>query len=276
MEFLTKLKIWANSVAGADVSSDGDCFTNSSENSNDEKTDDEDSFFDLVFQSPDSNSKPLSPVALQKTAPKFKPFMLGSKKSSICDKTEINREQTKRDSVNCKVDEGRVSSDFTRDKSLRSKLLQDICDESSINPSSKQSLKDCVPKYLKLFKPLHIKVSKRKNWIMNFSDSVTPTSSPAAPTVNLSPFKFSYESRVGSFGSNRLTKSRSTSTAAVNRRDDSLLQQHDGIQGAILHCKKSFDSSYKEFSQLPRSYSSHEKLIQPRRNSCEERKRCSI
>lgn len=32
-----------------------------------------------------------------------------------------------------------------------------------------------------------------------------------------------------------------------NRRDDSLLQQQDGIQGAILHCKRSFNASRGNF-----------------------------
>jgi hypothetical protein len=50
-----------------------------------------------------------------------------------------------------------------------------------------------------------------------------------------------------------LGKRRSASAAAVaaappgpvlsERRDDSLLQQHDGIQSAILHCKRSFNAS---------------------------------
>lgn len=51
-----------------------------------------------------------------------------------------------------------------------------------------------------------------------------------------------------------LGKSRSASSVAIavapsappltsNRRDDSLLQQQDGIQGAILHCKRSFNAS---------------------------------
>ncbi|XP_076894757.1 uncharacterized protein LOC143547147 [Bidens hawaiensis] len=48
---------------------------------------------------------------------------------------------------------------------------------------------------------------------------------------------------------NHLRKSRSAITAAPlgaissNRRDDSLLQQQDGIQSAILHCKRSFKAS---------------------------------
>ncbi|XP_073057093.1 probable membrane-associated kinase regulator 2 [Primulina eburnea] len=49
-----------------------------------------------------------------------------------------------------------------------------------------------------------------------------------------------------------------------SRRDDSLLQIHDGIQGAILHCKKSFNASRDvESSGLSRSVSdpSYEKSV---------------
>ncbi|KAF5478168.1 hypothetical protein F2P56_004752 [Juglans regia] len=63
-----------------------------------------------------------------------------------------------------------------------------------------------------------------------------------------------------------LGKSRSASSSAVaaaptapvssRRRDDSLLQQQDGIQGAILHCKRSFNASRDlESSLLSRSVS---------------------
>ncbi|KAK6137362.1 hypothetical protein DH2020_028897 [Rehmannia glutinosa] len=71
-----------------------------------------------------------------------------------------------------------------------------------------------------------------------------------------------------------LGKSRSASAAvaaappgktASNRRDDSLLQVQDGIQGAILHCKKSFNASrdVESSSILCRSVSdpSYEKSI---------------
>ncbi|XP_030530425.1 probable membrane-associated kinase regulator 2 isoform X2 [Rhodamnia argentea] len=44
--------------------------------------------------------------------------------------------------------------------------------------------------------------------------------------------------------------------AAASRRDDSLLQQQDGIQSAILHCKRSFNASRdSESSLLARSAS---------------------
>ncbi|KAJ6962331.1 membrane-associated kinase regulator 2 [Populus alba x Populus x berolinensis] len=72
-----------------------------------------------------------------------------------------------------------------------------------------------------------------------------------------------------------LGKRRSASSAAVaaappgpvlsKRRDDSLLQQHDGIQSAILHCKRSFNASRdSDSSVLSRSVSdpSHEKSIE--------------
>lgn len=72
-----------------------------------------------------------------------------------------------------------------------------------------------------------------------------------------------------------LGKRRSASAAAVaaappgpvlsERRDDSLLQQHDGIQSAILHCKRSFNASRdSDSSVLSRSVSdpSHEKSIE--------------
>ncbi|KAL2463636.1 putative membrane-associated kinase regulator 2 [Forsythia ovata] len=132
-------------AAGADVSSNGDCFTNILENSNDEKNNDKDSFFDLVFQLPycnpnieipqvlflkrkischKTNSKLLSPIALSRTTQKFKVFIMGLKKSSKCDKIEINNENRKCDSVNCKVEEVSISSNFARDKSLISKLLE--------------------------------------------------------------------------------------------------------------------------------------------------------
>ncbi|KAJ6326698.1 hypothetical protein OIU78_013727 [Salix suchowensis] len=72
-----------------------------------------------------------------------------------------------------------------------------------------------------------------------------------------------------------LGKSRSASSAVVaaappvpvlsNRRDDSLLQQQDGIQSAILHCKRSFNASRdSDSSLLSRSASdpSHEKSME--------------
>ncbi|KAL6509282.1 hypothetical protein OROGR_022592 [Orobanche gracilis] len=158
-------------------------------------------------------------------------------------------------------------------------MLKESCDYKAtrFNVNSQEK---SVPKYLKLIKPFYVKVSSKTK----STDSATPSSSPMSSPVMFSPRKFAQVSRVGSFKimTRSFVKSRSASAAdgpvppSIHRRDDSLLEQHDGIQGAILHCKESYNnSSYQELSKLSRatSDSSHEKLT---RNSCEEQKRCSI
>ena len=42
-------------------------------------------------------------------------------------------------------------------------------------------------------------------------------------------------------------------TTSSKKRDDSLLQQQDGIQSAILHCKRSFNSSKGNLKMLNNS-----------------------
>ncbi|CAN1254137.1 Probable membrane-associated kinase regulator 2 [Linum perenne] len=78
-----------------------------------------------------------------------------------------------------------------------------------------------------------------------------------------------------------LGKSRSASSAvaaappptATERRDDSLLQQQDGIQSAILHCKRSFNASRE--SEFSRSVSdtSQDKSTEAAAKSCSEGER---
>ncbi|CAA2964035.1 Hypothetical predicted protein [Olea europaea subsp. europaea] len=308
MESLSIFKFWRNVT--------GDSFRNSS----DVENDDEESFFDLVLKSPgctnneetkkefhfvesprdvfmtekklsmESDSKLLSsPISLLKSGPMFKVFMLGFRKAGKSESGDLlpatptrftrssKNEQSKRFSPKCKS-EAAVSPCLTKDNSLRSKLIKESSNEISTEAKPKQP----VPKYLKLIKPLYVKVSKRQNEKSKFSNSVTPLSSPVTATVNLS-----QSSRVGSFKvvAKHLGKSRSASAVVgmspspINRRDGSLLQQHeDGIQGAILHCKKSYNSSSKELSQLWRSASDppNQKTIHQGRNSWEEQKRCSI
>ncbi|KAL0299613.1 UNVERIFIED_CONTAM: putative membrane-associated kinase regulator 5 [Sesamum radiatum] len=327
MEALGVLKFWRNEATGADASSQCDDVRNAAFGIDDDETDDDDSLFDLVFKSPDrgatkradgaskkdshflesprdvflskndsSNSKPLSPVSILRSAPKFKVFMLGFKKSSKCEKTESSNGdlkasplnhlskssklgQSNRLSVKCRVADVPVAPVFARDNSLRSKMLKESIEyEASTDFLSSEK---SVPKYLKLIKPFYGKVSKKTK----STDSVTVFFSGDGP-VNLSPKMFSEGSRIGSFKivTRNLGKSRSASAAVgvapplVRRRDDSLLEQHDGIQGAILHCKKSYNSSSQEFSQLFRSASDpcHEKQRDQGRNSWEEQKRRSI
>ncbi|XP_047973122.1 membrane-associated kinase regulator 5-like, partial [Salvia hispanica] len=148
------------------------------------------------------------------------------------------------------------SSKLDRSNSLRSKMMRQNFDYEEKS----------VPKYLKLIRPFYVKISNK----VKSTDSATPSSSP----VNL----------IGSFKivTRNLGKSRSASVGvappSIRRRDDSLLEQNDGIQGAILHCKKFFNSSSQDYSRLFRATSdpSHETLRAASRNSFEEQKRCSI
>ncbi|KAL3834301.1 hypothetical protein ACJIZ3_009037 [Penstemon smallii] len=281
MEALGILKFWRNAAAEADDDVRSAAFV-----SDDEETGEEDSYFDLVIKSPNrdaaiktgdeasekkykfiesprdvfqsknefSNSKPSSPATLFRSTPKFKVFMLGFKKSS---NTELKASPLSQLS---KIEQNRaknspISSVLVRENSLRSKMLKENADSDVVSPEKS------VPKYLKLIKPLYLKAAKK-------TDSVTPSSSSP---VNWSPRKFSEVSRVGSFKimTRKLGKSRSASAAvgvpppppAIHRRDDSLLD--NGIQGAILHCKKSFNSSSQEIHPKSRkdaaAFESHHK-----------------
>ncbi|KAL2348004.1 hypothetical protein Fmac_002004 [Flemingia macrophylla] len=111
--------------------------------------------------------------------------------------------------------------------------------------------KETMQKYFKMVKPLYVRVSRRS------AAKLQPTHNN-----NTAQTRFTVVCK-------HLGKSRSASSAAVaaappspflssERRDDSLLQQQDGIQGAILHCKRSFNASTPdpcESSQLPRCVS---------------------
>ncbi|GFY83298.1 membrane-associated kinase regulator [Actinidia rufa] len=261
MEAFSLLKFWRivarDDVAGASVSGA------------DSETDEEDSFFDLEFTVPgcdekeqndavnvDVNSsdsdgdstdamnrsnfiespndkKPQSPISFLRSPPKLRVFMLF--RNSKSGKTEANEK--------CTVEE----------------------------------------KYLKLIKPLYARASKRYAENQNLSDEFstsTPSSFPIQAPKSSS--KKQVAERQGSrppplrVVCKRLGKSRSVSAVsgtppAPARRDDSLLQQHDGIQSAILHCKRSYNSS-REFSVLSRSTSNpyHEISVNPSRTSIED------
>ncbi|XP_073131648.1 uncharacterized protein [Henckelia pumila] len=264
MEALGILKFWRNAIAD----------------------DEDDSFFDLVLKPPAGSgggglkkefqfiespsdvlrstkndfiiSKPLSPaVTLLRSTPKFKVFMLGFRKSSRSQKSEPEANSLNQLSESSKVErssnrfsakcgEVSVSSALTRDHSLRSRIAKELISDSDSDALSREK---SVPIYLKLMRPFHVKASKKAK----VTDSVTPFSSP----VNLYPRKLSDGYRARSnlkVAARNLGKSRSAAieveTPSYRRRDDSLLEQHDGILGAILHCKRSYTCSSTEFSQL--------------------------
>ncbi|KAE8671595.1 endoglucanase/exoglucanase B [Hibiscus syriacus] len=198
-----------------------------------------------------------------------------------------------------KVEEVPIMSLFSRDNSQSQK--QQSSDETVSD--EKKFSKDVIQKYLKKVKPLYVRVSRRYGEKLKFSGQLslgslkpaTPPSTAAQKPVSgkeTTAEKGQAEAEVGKNTKQvsipaglrvvckHLGKSRSASSAVAavppapavsKRRDESLLQQQDGIQGAILHCKRSFngcqDSS--ESSILPRSVSdpSHEKSINLSRNS---------
>lgn len=121
-----------------------------------------------------------------------------------------------------------------------------------IKEEKKLIYKDVILRYINKIKPLYVRVSK-----LRFSG---PPGSTKDASAAAGPKKQS-KGKASSTGSSlpyrlkvvpgRLRKSRSASSAVAYvysppmvtpRHDDSLLQQEDGIQGAIAHCKRSFHS----------------------------------
>ncbi|KAK1431766.1 hypothetical protein QVD17_08394 [Tagetes erecta] len=272
MDVFSLLKFWRN-TGGRDPPPAGDF---------DSTIDDEDSFFDLVFttnsadddesrssfrfcspdevylnnnnkrsifsfDSPNAKTSPQSPLRL---------LMLGFQNTRNSEENERNRE----------IEENKKGALLKRDNSLRHKLMTEKLLESDQTPSKRFS-KDVVNKYLNLIKPA--KKSTDKSRLSE--KSVTPSSSPA-----FSPRK--EEKRGGGGGGGavfrevrkRLGKSRSASAilqTPARKSDDSVVEQQDGIQGAILHCKRSYNN-------LSRSGSAPSKNQQ--RISVEEQIRSSI
>ncbi|XP_050386388.1 membrane-associated kinase regulator 5 [Argentina anserina] len=197
------------------------------------------------------------PIALLKSGPKFgvsifkKPKSATAKKAEKTGETEscILKETQKQKRPEVKGNGISSPAKLTRENSsreTRSKLQNERSDDSKTERFSK----DVIKKYLKLIKPLYLKVSKRygdKVKVTGDLPMASPTSSPAVSMY--SPRK----EKQGNIPAGirvvckHLGKSKSATAAMavappVNRRDDSLLLQADGIQSAILHCKRSFNS----------------------------------
>ncbi|GAA0172875.1 hypothetical protein LIER_26610 [Lithospermum erythrorhizon] len=271
-----------------------------------ETEDDEDSFFELELSSLDgrdnkylnaskkTHGSPKSPISILRSAPKFKVLMLRfnkpkselnldlSKKSKSelnCDFANLNKKESRKSfETESKIDD--VAPIISRDNSLRTKLMREIIDESNNFPPNSKKPEKNSKNYLKLIRPLYTVASKRYNGGKIRFSTVSPMSSPAANLC--SPRRSSEEKGGNNRGSGlkvvykHLGKSRSASSAAVgvfpssvNRRDDSLLLHNDGIQSAILHCKRSYNSSSKELSRYSTDSS-------PEKFTIEEQKRCSI
>lgn len=262
------------------------------------------------------NSKPQFAVSLLKSATKFRVFMLGLKKSKSnangSEKTEPavgsveppqktqekqqqqepqqqkQKQQGKLFTVKFKVEEVPIVSLFTRDNSSRISTTnksqsQTQTQQKPISAAEesaseeKRFSKEVMQKYLKMVKPLYVRVSKRYGEKLRLSGQLSLSGSTAP-----APAACSEKSQSGTEASEpqatasiakschkqgfpaglrvvckHLGKSRSASSAVAaapsgavvsQRRDDSLLQQQDGIQSAILHCKRSFNASRGNFN----------------------------
>nr|GMD07539.1 probable membrane-associated kinase regulator 2 [Ipomoea batatas] len=230
-----------------------------------------------------------------------------------------SRPEKKLFTVRFKVEEVNIKSLFTRDNSSKNanngKAAQktnaedshssnvDSNSSSSSLAEEKKFSKEMMQKYLKMVKPLYIRVSKRYGEKLRFSGQLSLSGAgagakaalvasppPPQPTAEKGEAEAAEVAEKTAVLSNvkslkqgnlpaglrvvrkHLRKSRSAPSPVVSssgelssrRRDDSLLQQQDGIQSAILHCKRSFNSTRdSNMSILSRTTSdaSHEKPI---------------
>ncbi|KAE8681462.1 Detected protein of unknown function [Hibiscus syriacus] len=196
------------------------------------------------------SSKPQSPMASLKSTPKFRVFTMRKSKSVANPSSTFM--SGKAGFIGLPTEPPKLENSHRKS--------QRKTEESLSDDSSKRLLKGLMQKYLNKFKPLYVKAS-RKN---SLSDEVKvsgdlPVSSPVSSPAPVFSAKEKQTRFCKQFGKSRSTSAASSST--ISRKDDSLLLQHDGIQSAILHCKKSLNSS-REASRLSRctSDSSQEKL----------------
>ncbi|KAI3944593.1 hypothetical protein MKW98_021051 [Papaver atlanticum] len=267
-----------------------------------------------------NNPKVQFPVSLIKTATKIRVFMLGFKSNNSSNpkpKSEEQKPEQKQSTIRTELKQSKkfvtvkfrvdeilpMISLFTRDSSSSSaansntKIMSSSQEEIEVEDEEGKKLisKDVVQKYLKMIKPLYVRVSKRYN---NNGGAFSPSRSMdnSSPTTS-SPLPVKVEDEISSkrklgvsnlpnglrIVRKHLGKSRSASSVnpvttnssssggiQAKRRDDSLLQQQDGIQSAILHCKRSFNAS-RDTDSCPRSSTeSHEISIDSTRTSIDE------
>ncbi|KAL0393606.1 UNVERIFIED_CONTAM: putative membrane-associated kinase regulator 2 [Sesamum latifolium] len=225
-------------------------------------------------------SRPANGVSLEKADKNEVATAQVSAAPSIGERENQGKVRGKLLAVKFKVEEVPLVSLFTRDSSSKEnsgaggKGLKHTSQDSDTTAASdeKKLAKEVVQKYLKMVKPFYIRVSKLKfSGHLSFpgggskgcaappctaGEKVVEGSAEAAPSnVIKTPLKQGTNNLQAGLKvvRKRLGKSRSASAAVAaasppgkttsNRRDDSLLQLQDGIQGAILHCKKSFNAS---------------------------------
>lgn len=260
----------------------------------------------IAYSSSEPNSKAQFPVSFLKSATKFRVFLLGFKKpkppaeASGLAGSAAQKQQSRFFTVKFKVEEVPIVSLFTRDNSSRSSNAksqkpqqpqpqqpssaeENGGSDAAASADAKRFAKIVMQKYLKMIKPLYVKVSRRYGEKLRFSGQLSlglgkasttvaeetaaaepgdggdaqaeEAPAPAAPPPNGKSQKQGNLPAGLRVVCKHLGKSRSASAAAAaavaapptssQRRDDSLLQQQDGIQSAIAHCKSSFNNASK-------------------------------
>ncbi|KAK7399154.1 hypothetical protein VNO78_10330 [Psophocarpus tetragonolobus] len=177
--------------------------------------------------SPSEDAKPQFTASLLKSATKLRVFILGLKKPKP--NASHNHNKTKLFAVKLKVEEVPIVSFFRRGKGSQwQKQSAEI-----VSCGSEDKEKRLVRKYLKMVKPLYVRVSRR------YTDVSSPESAQAS---NSEPANQKEKSPLPPPLRKPLHNPTSPPPSS-QRSHDSLLQQHDWIQGAILHCKMSFNAS---------------------------------
>ncbi|KAM0046026.1 putative membrane-associated kinase regulator [Helianthus debilis subsp. tardiflorus] len=194
-------------------------------------------------------------VLLMKSATKFRVMMLKLKKIKSSETTDSNCSSSKEDAPIVSLFKRHNSSKATK------KRENDVVEPVSVSSEEKKFSKEAVHKYLRKVKPLYVRVSNRYGEKLKFTGQLKKSKSEVtepSPESSATEKESKSESPALKQGNlpaglgvvcKHLRKSRSAFTAVAaapapsNRRDDSLIQQQDGIQSAILHCKRSFKAS---------------------------------
>ncbi|XP_074281746.1 membrane-associated kinase regulator 5 [Silene latifolia] len=291
MDTFSLFKFWKTNKSKIAVDGDNDAdtvvdstFSDPITEFSDGDDDDDDSFFELELtlpkfetkssnftqtnlnklnsekSEPKINSKPQSPISILRSAsPKLRVFMFGklnkksktqSEEDAFCDNVSVSSYFSPKSNnsspftVKFKIEDGSFVPKFTRER----RSFED----------SRRFSKEAVQKYLNFVKPLYTKKNGGDGG-ERFETSCSPmrTSSASETTlVKEKSSRFKVKTK-------RLGKSKSASAMIVSPLPSMARNDHpcDGIEGAILHCKRSLTSSTKGNSSLSRCSSdpSHEK-----------------
>ncbi|CAH2070194.1 unnamed protein product [Thlaspi arvense] len=189
------------------------------------------------------SSKPQSPITLLKSGQKFRAFSFKKSKSVESEKsTTTEKKENNSRSLNVRFrieDDETTTTSFRKTASIaRTKVRDDtVFFDGSASPVSSSS---SSKRFFDLIKPLYTKTTKKQS--IN-SVSASPASSPAAREKQRTNLPSGIRSVRRQLGKSRSASAAIGGMSPAKRLDESLQVQQDGIQSAILHCKKSFHGS---------------------------------